>query len=143
VKDGSLSDHDLTEALRAAFPPVPEHVLALGNAAFAWFEPAAALATLTSETISTPAGVRGDGSRLLTFAGARVSVEIEVCGREIVGQLAPASAAEVILRSPEGERGTRADEAGSFALSGVPAGVVSLLFRLTDATSIVTSWIRV
>jgi hypothetical protein len=60
-----------------------------------------------------------------------------------VGQLAPASAAEVILRSPEGERGTRADEAGSFALSGVPAGVVSLLFRLTDATSIVTSWIRV
>lgn len=140
---GGPSDQELTGALRRAFPPVPERVIALGHAAFAWFEPAAALATLTSETIAVPTGVRGGGSRLLTFSGARVSVEIEVCGREIVGQLAPPSAAEVILRSPGGERGTRTDEAGSFALAGVPAGAVSLLFRLADATSVVTSWIRV
>ena len=143
MTDGELSDDELGKVLREAFPPVPERVLALGRAAFAWYEPAAALAPLTSETRGTPVGVRGSGSRLLTFAGARVSVEIEVCGREIVGQLAPPSPAEVILRSPAGEHGTRADEAGSFALSGVPAGVVSLLFRLTDATSVVTSWIRV
>ena len=31
----------------------------------------------------------------------------------------------------------------AFALSGVPAGPVSLLFHLPDATSVVTSWIRV
>jgi hypothetical protein len=140
---GPPDDERLTEALRAAFPPVPEHVLALGRAAFAWFEPDAALATLTSETLAAPAGVRGGGSRLLTFVGARVSVEIEVCGQEIVGQLAPPAPAEVILRSPAGEHGTRTDEAGAFALSGVPAGAVSLLFRLADATSVVTSWIRV
>jgi hypothetical protein len=143
VKGERPTDDELCALLRGFFPPVPERVLALGHAAFSWFEPAAALAPLTSETIAAPSGVRGEGSRLLTFAGARVSVEIEVCGREIVGQLAPPSAAEVILRSPGGERGTRTDEAGSFALSGVPAGVVSLLFRLADATSIVTSWIRV
>ena len=70
-------------------------------------------------------------------------MEIEVRGRELVGQLAPPSAAEVILRSPVGDRGTRTDEAGAFALSGVPSGVVSLLFRLADATSVVTSWVRV
>ena len=138
-----MNDEELAAALRGAFPPVPEHVRALGRAAFAWFEPAAALATLTSESLATSGGVRGGGSRLLTFSGARISVEIEVCGREIVGQLAPPSSAEVILRSPRGERGTRTDEAGAFALSGVPAGVVSLLFRLADATSVVTSWIRV
>jgi hypothetical protein len=143
VKGGEPSDDELTEVLRGCLPPVPERVLALGRAAFRWFEPAAALATLTSETRATPAGVRGSGTRLLTFAGARVSVEVEICGREIVGQLVPPSAAEVVLRSPAGERGTRTDEAGSFALSEVPAGVVSLLFRLTDATSVVTSWIRV
>jgi hypothetical protein len=137
------SDQELTRALRRAFPPVPEQVIALGHAAFDWFEPSAALATLTSETIAAPAGVRGGASRLLTFSGARVSVEIEVCDREIVGQLAPASVAEVILRSPGGERGTRTDDAGSFALTDVPAGLVSLLFRLADATSVVTSWIRV
>jgi hypothetical protein len=137
------SDDELCALLRGLFPPVSDRVLALGQTAYSWFEPAAALAPLTSETIATPSGVRGDGSRLLTFSGPRVSVEIEVRDREIVGQLAPPSAAEVILRSPGGERGTRTDEAGSFALSGVPAGVVSLLFRLTDATSVVTSWIRV
>ncbi|MDN3359366.1 carboxypeptidase-like regulatory domain-containing protein [Actinomadura sp. DC4] len=138
-----MNDEELAEALREVFPPVPEHARALGRAAFAWFEPAAALATLTSETVAVPSGVRGGGTRLLTFSGARISVEVEVCGREIVGQLAPPSAAEVVLRSPGGERGTRTDEAGSFALSGVPPGVVSLLFRLADATSVVTSWIRV
>lgn len=141
--EGGPADQDLCALLRVLFPPVPERTLAVGDAAFAWFEPSAALATLTSETVTAPRGVRGDGSRLLTFAGARVSVEIEVCGREIVGQLAPPSAAEVILRSPGGERGTRTDEAGAFALSDVPTGVVSLLFRLADATSVVTSWIRV
>jgi hypothetical protein len=143
VRHGRPTDDELCALLRGLFPQVPDEVLALGQGAFAWFEPAAALAALTSETIATPSGVRGEGSRRLTFAGGRVSVEIEVCGREIVGQLAPPSAAEVILRSPGGERGTRADETGSFALSGVPAGVVSLLFRLTDASSVVTSWIRV
>ena len=141
--NGGAGEEELVKALREVFPPVPEHVRALGYAAFAWFEPVAVLATLTSETVTTPSGVRGDGSRLLTFAGPRVSVEVEVCGREIVGQLAPPSPAEVILRSPGGEQGTRTDEAGSFALSGVPAGTVSLLFRLADATSVVTSWIRV
>jgi hypothetical protein len=140
--NAGAGEEELIEALRGVFPPVPEHVRALGYAAFAWFEPAAVLATLTSET-ATPSGVRGDGPRLLTFAGPRVSVEVEVCGREIVGQLAPPSPAEVVLRSPGGERGTRTDEAGAFALSGVPAGAVSLLFRLADATSVVTSWIRV
>ncbi|MCW2945898.1 MAG: hypothetical protein JWR24_2615 [Actinoallomurus sp.] len=138
-----MNDDELIQRLRGLFPPVPEHVLALGHAAFAWFDPAATLATLTEETRGTPFGVRGGGSRLLTFAAPRVSVEIEVCGREIVGQLAPPVTADVVLRSPSGERGTRTDEAGAFALSAVPAGLVSLLFRLTDATSVVTSWIRV
>jgi hypothetical protein len=140
---GEPSDEQLTELLRRSLPPVPERVLALGHAAFVWFEPAAAFAPLTSETWSAPTGVRGAGARLLTFAGARVSVEVEVGDREIVGRLAPASPAEVVLRSPAGERGTRTDEAGWFALAEVPAGMVSLLFRLADATSVVTSWIRV
>jgi hypothetical protein len=138
-----MNDDELIRRLREVFPPVPEHVLALGRAAFTWFTPAATLAALTSDTSGAPSGVRGGGSRLLTFAGPRVNVQIEVCGREIVGQLAPPSPAEVILRSPGGERGTHADEAGAFALSEIPGGLVSLLFRLTDATSVVTSWVRV
>jgi len=138
-----LTDDQLLDALRELLPPLPERVLTLGYDAYAWFEPAAALAALTAEITGTPAGVRGGGSRLLTFAAPRLSVEIEVSDRDIVGRLAPATVAEVVLRSPRGERGTRTDETGAFALPGVPAGAVSLLFRLADATSVVTSWIRV
>jgi hypothetical protein len=137
-----VTDDELLIHLHDLFPPVPEHVLDLGYAAFSWLEPNATLVPLIAETDTAPAGVRGSGARLLTFAGPRVSVEIELSGREIVGQLAPPSPAEVILRSPSGEHGTRTDEAGAFALTGVPPGAISLLFRLADATSLVTSWIR-
>jgi hypothetical protein len=138
-----MNDDELLNLLGDLFPPVPEHVPALGYAAFTWFEPNTTLVPLINETDRTPAGVRGAGARLLTFAGPRVSVEIELSGRELVGQLAPPSQAEVILRSPSGEHGTRTDEAGAFALTEVPPGAISLLFRLPDATSLVTSWIRV
>ncbi|MEV5748636.1 hypothetical protein AB0L00_12540 [Actinoallomurus sp. NPDC052308] len=138
-----MTDDELIERLRGVFPPVPGRLFALGLAAFDWLAPDATLATLAYDAADTPAGVRGGEPRTLTFAGPGVRVEIEVHGREIVGQLAPGGAAEVVLRSPGGERGTRTDESGGFVLSDVPAGLVSLLFRPADGTSIVTSWIHV
>lgn len=138
-----MNDEELIERLRGALPPVPDRLFALGLAAFDWLLPHATLATVAYDAAETPAGVRGGEPRTLTFAGPGVHVEIEVGEREIVGQLTPAADAAVILRSPEGERGTRTDESGGFVLSEVPAGLVSLLFRLADATSVVTSWVHV
>lgn len=138
-----MKDDDLTDRLRDEFPPVPEHLLRFGHEAFRWHDSDAVLASLGTEVDGAPPGVRGGGSRRLAFSAPRVGVEIEVCGREIVGRLSPPSAADVVLRSPAGERTARADETGAFALFGVPAGPVSLLFRFGDATSVVTSWIRV
>ena len=138
-----MNDDELIERLRGLFPPMPEHVPALGHAAFEWLTPGTTLATLARDTRGTPSGVRGARVRTVTCTAPRVSVEIEVCGREIVGQLAPPVGAEVILRSPHGEHGTRTDEAGGFVLLEVPDGPVSLLFRLADATAVVTSWIHV
>jgi hypothetical protein len=138
-----VNDDDLADRLREEFPPVPEHLLRLGHEAFRWYEPDATLASLGAEADGAPPGVRGGGARRLTFSAPRVGVEIEVCGREIVGRLSPPSAADVVLRSPAGECNARTDESGGFALFGVPAGPVSLLFRFGDATSVVTSWIRV
>lgn len=143
-----MNDDELIGCLADAFPPVPERTLALGHAAFGWYAPGATLAAVTSDTAEPPPGVRGapardGGPRTLTFGGPGVGVEIEVRGREIVGQLMPPAGAEVLLRSPGGDRGTRTDEAGGFVLVDVPSGPVSLLFRLGDATSVVTSWIRV
>jgi hypothetical protein len=138
-----VNDDELIEGLRAAFPPVPDHLVELGLAAFGWFVPDATLATVAYDAAETPAGIRGDDVRTLTFAGPGVRVELEIGDREIVGQLTPAADAEVVLRSPRGERRARTDESGGFVLAEVPSGPVSLLFRLADAGSVVTSWIHV
>lgn len=137
-----MNDDELIGRLAEAFPPVPERTLALGHAAFDWYVPAATLAAVTSDSADTPTGVRG-GPRALSFGGPEAGVEIEVREQEIVGQLIPPAGADVLLRSPAGERGTRTDEAGGFVLLDVPSGPASLLFRLADASSVVTSWIRI
>lgn len=138
-----MNDDELLERLRAALPPVPPHLVALGDAAFEWFLPGATLATAASDRGTAPAGVRGGDTRLVTFAAPGVRVALEVSGREIAGQLTPAADVEVTLRSPRGRLTARTDPAGGFLLPDVPAGPVSLLFRMPDATSVVTSWIHV
>jgi hypothetical protein len=143
-----VTDEELMAQVREAFgalEPVPADVLAAGRAAFAFQEPGAALADLTGDHGAAAAGVRS-GSRLLTFAGPDVEVEIEVTGsgadRELVGRLAPPGPAHIRVRHPDGELAARADRTGHFAVSAVPTGLISLVFRLPDATSIVTSWVR-
>lgn len=138
-----MNDDELLERLAAGLPPVPPNLVTLGNAAFDWFVPGATLATAASGRDAAPAGVRGGDPRLVTFVAPGVRVRLEVSRQEIVGQLTPAADAEVTLRSPRALLGTRTDPAGGFLLPDVPEGPVSLLFRLPDATSVVTSWIHV
>ena len=147
-------DEILLARLRDAFAavdPIPEDVRAAARAAFGWHRPGTALAELTADSAEgAPAGIRGpgeDGPRLLVFTGPDVAVEIEVTGdgaeREIVGRLAPPAPADIAVRHASGEVAARTDPAGHFVVPVVPAGPVSLVFLLTDATSIVTSWVRV
>jgi hypothetical protein len=131
-----------------AIDPVPGLVLVAARAAFGWRRVDAALAELTADSAeAAPAGIRGqDGPRLLVFTGAEVAVEIEVSGdgtdREIVGRLAPPAPADIAVRHSDGEVAARADRAGHFVVPAVPAGPISLVFQLADASSIVTSWVR-
>jgi hypothetical protein len=143
-----VTDEELMARVREVFgalEPVPVEVFAAGRAAFAHREPGAALADLTGDHEAAAAGVRS-GSRLLTFAGPDAEVEIEVTGsgtdREISGRLAPPGPARIRVRHSDGELAALADRTGHFAVSAVPAGLISLVFRLPDATSIVTSWVR-
>jgi hypothetical protein len=140
--------NDLLSELYEAFEridPVPASVYAGGRAAFAWRDPNAALADLVADHRATGVGLRGDG-RLLSFSGTGVGVELEVSGsgavREIVGRLAPAVAAELSVRHRAGELLSTVDRTGHFLVQEVPAGLVMLVFRLPDASSIVTSWVR-
>lgn len=144
----AMDDDALLAEVRAAVTaadPVPERVLAAGEAAIACRVPAAVPADLVADSRPATAGLRG-GSRLLTFDGAGLAVEIEVTGdgrdRELTGRLFPPVPAQVRVRHPGGELRARADRTGHFVVPGVPAGLTSLVFRLPDATSIVTSWVH-
>lgn len=142
-----MNDDQLLAQVRTAFTeldPVPGGVLAAGTAAIRWRVPGAVLAELAADQDAACAGIRGD-SRLLTFTGPDVAVEIEVIGsggdRELIGRLAPPAPAEVAVRHPGGELTVWADRSGNFTVTRVPAGPVSLVFWLPDASSVVTSWI--
>lgn len=144
-----MTDEELLAAVRAAFEafePVPGEMRAAARAAFRLRVPEAERAALVRDEDGRVPGLRGGAVRLLTFAVGRTTVEIEVTGagavREIAGQLLPPTPARVRVRHRSGVLAGRADTAGQFAMT-VPAGPVSLLFVLPDASSIVTSWVRV
>ncbi|GAA4242701.1 hypothetical protein GCM10022254_76690 [Actinomadura meridiana] len=148
-----MNDDELIAGVRAAFDaldPVPGEVLAAARAAIAWKAPSATLAELKRDRAArAAAGVRGPAARVLTFACPGGSVEVEVStngrDRELTGRLVPSVPALVEVRHrdvpPDGIT-VRAEPAGLFCVPGVPEGLVSLVFRLEDGTSIVTSWIR-
>ncbi|MFB4301984.1 hypothetical protein [Actinomadura sp. NTSP31] len=149
-----MNDEELMAGTRAAFDaldPVPEGVLAAARSALGWRTPSAALAELREDLGGRPAaGVRGAAGRSLTFACPGSTVEIEVAGdgrhREITGRLVPPAAADIVVRHPglpPDRPVARTGATGLFCLPDVPEGLVSLLFRLPDGTSVVTSWIRV
>lgn len=148
-----MNDDELMSGIRDAFEvldPVPPDVLAAARASIAWRLPAAALAELAHDRAGrTPAGVRGGAGRTLTFTCPRREVEIEVAEhgreREITGRLVPSAPALIEVRHrdlpPEGVS-ARTEPAGLFCVPHVPEGLVSLVFRLEDGSSIVTSWIH-
>ncbi|HEY8479161.1 MAG TPA: hypothetical protein VIL71_04945 [Spirillospora sp.] len=148
-----MNDDELMEGVRRAFEvldPVPDDVLAAARAAIAWRTPFATLAEPAQDRETRPAaGVRGETARVLTFTCPGATVEIEVAergrDREITGRLVPASSGVVQVRHPGLPREgitARADGDGMFWVPRVPAGLVSLVLRLDDGTSVVTSWVR-
>ncbi|MEU8802625.1 hypothetical protein [Spirillospora sp. NPDC048819] len=148
-----MNDDELMAGVRHAFEvldPLPESVLAAARTSIAWRTPAATLAEPAQDrAVRTAAGVRGGTGRVLTFTCPGSTVEIEVSehgrDREITGRLVPSSSGLVQVRHrdlPLDAITTRAESAGLFCVPRVPEGLVSLVFRLDDGTTIVTSWIR-
>ncbi|QKW37852.1 hypothetical protein HUT06_30765 [Actinomadura sp. NAK00032] len=147
-----MNDDELMSGVRDAFEvldPVPADVLAAARASIAWRLPAAVLAEPAHDRSGrAAAGVRGGPGREVTFACPGREVEIEVAEhgreREITGRLVPSAPALVEVRHrdlPPGGISARTEPAGLFCVPRVPEGLVSLVFRLEDGSSIVTSWI--
>jgi len=141
--DDRLLD-ELRAALRQAGTTTPTMVAA-GRAAFSWGGVDAELAVLTHDSLRDGlTGVRGAAAppRALVFTGAEVSVEVELTGTGLTGQLIPPAAGEISLLGPDGELATvTADELGCFDLARPPHGLVRLRCRTTSGV-LLTDWFR-
>ncbi len=145
------TDDELLQELRAAWgeEPVAESVIRAAQAAFTWRTVDAELELLsldTSDALTAGAPVRGDGpgeQRIFAFLGERLSVEIEIDGAGIVGQLTPPQPGQVTLVTAEGPQATaEADEVGCFTFPPPAPGPVRLDCRL-GADHFVTEWVTV
>lgn len=144
---------DLLAELRVAglvVDPVPERVMFAAKASLSWRTIDAELAELTydsaldDERLSL---VRGAATaRMLTFSAGDLTVDVEVEGtdreRRLVGELAPAQRATIVVRHAQGTTEVETDEDGRFRTGVVPAGPISLSLRLASGGSTVqTEWI--
>ena len=150
------ADDELVDELRrvaGALDPVPQHVIEAAEAALDWRTIDDELAELLHDSSAEPAlaGVRAEAStRVLSFAGERVRVEVEVSGsgrdRTLVGQLVPAVSAQVEIRHADRVVTVTADQRGRFSAADVPAGSISLRCRL-DAPghprALATPWLPI
>ncbi|GAA3148810.1 hypothetical protein GCM10017687_77640 [Streptomyces echinatus] len=89
--------------------------------------------------------VRGvvDAPRMLTFRSGEVTVDVEVTGDGLIGQVLcrPQSVRIEVLGGPGAARPVTADTLGRFTSDTPPAGPFALRLR-TGAEVIVTEWLR-
>jgi hypothetical protein len=145
------TDDELLQELRGALQeePVAESVIRAAQAAFTWRTVDAELELLSldaADELAAGALVRGGGPdvpRSFAFRGERLSVEIEVDGAGIVGQLTPPQPGRVTLVTAEGPQATaQADEIGCFTFPPPAPGPLRLDCQLGGG-HFVTEWVTV
>lgn len=137
---------ELKEALATAGDP--EQGITAGYAAWSWRAVNDELETALlkyDSYVDAPMRVRGaqaSEARVLIFQGANeASLEIEVVGEQLIGQLVPPRTAKIVLLVQEGiETETTTDDLGCFSFHA-PDRVFRLQCVAPD-TALVTEWVR-
>ena len=139
-------DEDLMRELGMAIGrdrEVPDNHRRAAYGAFAWRTVEQDLLTLVHDSsLQATAAVRGEeDSRTLSFAGGEMSLELEVDGSVITGQLLlPGSNGQVTMERADGEsRTARTDASGFFALPDAK-GTVRFAVEI-DGTVRHTEWV--
>lgn len=141
------ADALLEEELRqvaAVLDPVPAELVQAALDAFALHDLDARLAELTFDSLVDALPVRGvvDAPRMLTFSAGEVTVDVEVTGDGLIGQVLPPQSARIeVLGGPGTARPVAADTLGRFTSDTPPAGPFALRLR-TGAEIIITEWLR-
>ncbi|GAA5052440.1 hypothetical protein [Streptomyces similanensis] len=144
---GEFDDAVLEEELRraaAVLDPVPAHLRQLAVEAYALHDLDARVAELTFDSLLDALPVRGalDVPRMLTFQAGELTVDVEVTGDGLLGQVLPPQPAAVeVLHGPRPGARLVADDLGRFAGDAPPTGPFALRLR-TGAEVVVTEWLR-
>lgn len=147
--DGDEFDVDLLEEeLRRAasiLDPVPAELLQLAVEAYALHDLDARIAELTFDSVVDAIPVRGavDAPRMLTFRAGEVTVDVEVTGQELLGQVLPPQQALIeVLTGPQVTAPLVTDDMGRFTGDAPPVGPFALRLR-AGGEVVVTEWLRV
>jgi hypothetical protein len=142
-------DDQLLAALRVALDgadDVPASFADIGKASFTWRDIDAELAALTYDSahdLLAGAATRAEPSaaRNLTFEASQLSIELEIIGDVLHGQLVPPQPGEIEIRHADGtSTSTTANDVGYFTATP-PRGSFILHCRTTSDTVVQTGWI--
>lgn len=138
----------LGDAIRAR-QSVPAWFVETGKNAFAWHNIDAELAQLTYDSSVDrveAAVMRSETAsiRALTFTSDHLTLELEVTGNSLLGQLLPPHSGELEIQTRAGEISTTpVDEIGCFSVDPIPASPFRLRCRAADGTDVLTGWITI
>lgn len=144
----NLSDDELLAELRAAVAEadlVTDRQRAAAQAAFTWRTVDQELAELLHDSALEMTGVRGadDAPRTLSFASGALTLEVEVDGDVVIGQVIGADAQSVTLqRSIADDQPLDVDSAGFFRIEGVGPGPIRFVVQAGDWT-LTSPWVAI
>jgi exosome complex RNA-binding protein Csl4 len=143
-----MGDDDLLAELRAAVAEadlVTDRQREAAQAAFTWRTVDQELAELLHDSALEVTGVRGadDAARTLSFASGSLTLEVEIDGDVVLGQVVGASAQSVVLqRSISDDQPLAVDSAGFFRLDGVGPGPIRFVVQAGDWT-LTSPWVAI
>ncbi|MEU6574789.1 hypothetical protein [Streptomyces sp. NPDC046805] len=145
--EGEFDDGLLEEELRQAaaiLDPLPTALHQLAVDAYVLHDMDARIAELEFDSLVEALPVRGttDVPRMLTFRAGELTVDVEVTGDGLMGQVLPPSPARIeLLGGPQAVTPVPVDDLGRFTSDTPAAGPFALRLR-TGGEVIVTEWLR-
>ena len=147
----AVPDEALLAALHEAVADreaVPPAFVAAAKSAYAWHNIDAELAQLIYDSQQgAAAGLRSESAsiRALSFASAHLSIEVEITGGSLLGQLIPARPGTVEVQVLDGGTATvPVDEAGCFTVDPKPESTFRLRCHTGHTgtqTDVLTGWV--
>jgi len=144
----AMTDDELLAELRAAVAEadlVTDRQRETARAAFTWRTVDAELAELLHDSALEAQAVRGedDAARTLSFASGELTLEVEIDGETVMGQVVGAAAQSVVLqRSVSDDQPLEVDSAGFFRIEGVGPGPLRFVVQAGDWT-LTSPWVAI